>query len=86
MPTTEKIFLDARELEHPIPLERAIAAIRELNKDNYFYMIHRKNPIPLIELAKEQGFGVFSKEDSNGTWHIIITRDRSRDLEVLCDV
>ena len=86
MHTTEKIFLDARELEHPIPLERAIAAIRELGEGNYFYMIHRKNPIPLIELAKEQGLEVLNREDGHGTWHILIARDRSLDLEALCDV
>ena len=86
MSTAEKIFLDARELEHPIPLERAIAAIRELGEGNYFYMIHRKNPIPLIELAKEQGFSVLNKEDAQGTWHILIAKDRSFNLEALCDV
>jgi len=86
MPQTDKIFLDARELEHPIPLERAIAAIRELGAGNYFYMIHRKNPIPLIELAKEQGLEVLNKEDGNGTWHILISRDNTLDLEALCDV
>ncbi len=86
MPKTDKIFLDARELEHPIPLERAIAAIRELGEGNYFYMIHRKNPIPLIELAKEQGLEVLNREDEHGTWHILIARDTSLDLEALCDV
>jgi len=86
MPTTKKIFLDARELEHPIPLEHAIAAIRELGEGNYFYMIHRKNPIPLIELSKEQGLSVLNKEDAHGTWHILIAKDRSLNLEVLCDV
>ncbi len=82
----EKIFLDARELEHPIPLERAMQALRSLHMDNYLYMIHRKNPIPLIDLAKEQGFNLHQQEDNNGTWHILISRDRTLDLTELCDV
>ncbi len=82
----KKIFLDARELEHPIPLERAIGALRELDAHNYFYMIHRKNPIPLIDLATEQGFRVLNKEDTQGVWHILITRSSGLDLESLCDV
>jgi TusA-related sulfurtransferase len=86
MTKPEKIFLDARELEHPIPLERAIHALRELDEHNYFYMIHRKNPIPLIDLAKEQRFYVLNKEDSQGVWHILITRSGTLDLERLCDV
>jgi len=86
MSQSEKIFLDARELEHPIPLERAMHALRELNGDNYFYMIHRKNPIPLIDLAKEQGLNIINKEDSSHTWHILISTDPTLDLEALCDV
>ncbi len=86
MTQAHKIFLDARELEHPIPLERAIAALRELEEHNYFYMIHRKNPIPLIDMASEQGFRVLTKEDAHSTWHILITRNHDIDLEELCDV
>ena len=86
MVSTEKMFLDAREMEHPIPLERAIAALRELGEGNYFYMIHRKCPIPLIELAKGQAFQVFQKEDTQGVWHILISKDTTLNLKELCDV
>jgi TusA-related sulfurtransferase len=85
MPHPRRIFLDARELEHPVPLERAIQALRELSEDDYFYMIHRKQPIPLIEMAKTQGFEVFSRE-SEGTWHILIAKTHGLDLQGLCDV
>jgi len=83
MTELKKIVLDARELAHPIPLERAMYALRELTEENYFYMIHRKNPIPLIDLAKEQGFNVFSEEDAQGTWHILISRNHSLNLRGL---
>lgn len=76
----KKIFLDARELEHPKPLEEAIVALRELDDSNYFYMIHRKNPIPLLSLAKGQGLNLLSSEESDGVWHIIISRDSELDL------
>jgi len=86
MQNPQKIFLDARELEHPIPLERAMHALRELEGSRYFYMIHRKNPVPLIDLANEQGFAVLNKEDESQTWHILISKDTSLNLEQLCDV
>jgi len=86
MSQPEKIFLDARDLEHPVPLERAIHALRELKENNYFYTIHRKHPIPLIDLAKEQGFNVFHKEDTDKIWHILISRDDTLDLKELCNV
>ncbi len=81
----KKIFLDARDLEHPKPLEEAIIALRELDDDNYFYMIHRKNPIPLLSLAEGQNFKLLTYEESEGIWHIIISKNRNIDLDQLIE-
>jgi uncharacterized protein (DUF2249 family) len=83
MSNIKKITLDARELEHPKPLELAMKALRELNDENYFYMIHRKNPIPLLDLASEQNFQVVNKEDSSGIWHIFISKTDNIDLKTI---
>ena len=80
MTDLKKIALDARELAHPKPLELAMKALRELDETNYFHMIHRKNPIPLLDLASEQNFQVFNKEDENGDWHILICKTHDIDL------
>lgn len=77
----KKITLDARELEHPKPLAMAINILRALEEDDYLYMIHRKNPIPLIDLAQEHNFQVISHEDAEGIWHILITKNPSVDLK-----
>ncbi len=86
MSELKKIALDARELEHPKPLEEAIKALRILEDESYFYMLHRKNPIPLIDLANEQGFCTLSKEDSSGNWHILIAKNSDIVLEDLLSV
>jgi TusA-related sulfurtransferase len=80
MSNLKEITLDARELEHPKPLELAMKALRELNKENYFYMIHRKKPIPLLDLAREQNLQLLNKEDSQGDWHILICKNPNVDL------
>ncbi len=86
MTDLKKIALDARELEHPKPLELAMKALRELDGGNYFYMVHRKNPIPLLDLASEQNFQIFNKKDENGDWHILISKIHDIDLsEFLSD-
>ena len=86
MSNITKIALDARDLEHPKPLELAMKALRDLDEENYFYMIHRKNPIPLLDLASEQNFQVLNKEDENGDWHILICKTHDLDLsEFLTD-
>ena len=49
-------------------------------------MIHRKQPIPLIEVAKEKRFAHFTHQDQSETWHILICKDPDADLEELLDV
>jgi hypothetical protein len=81
----KKIYLDAREMEHPKPLEYAISALRELNEDEYFYMLHRKNPIPLLSLARGEHFHSLSYEEEEGLWHILICKDKRVDLDGLIE-
>ncbi len=81
----KKIYIDAREMEHPKPLERAITALRELDENNYFYMLHRKNPIPLISLAEGQNFKSLTYEESEGVWHILISKNRAINLDTLIE-
>ena len=80
MSNIKKIVLDARELEHPKPLELSMKALQELDQESYFHMIHRKNPIPLIDLAAEQHFQIVHKEDAEGNWHILISKNKDIDL------
>ncbi|SFV67748.1 hypothetical protein MNB_SV-3-817 [hydrothermal vent metagenome] len=81
-----KIPLDAREMEHPIPLQLALNHLQSMRESDYLYMIHRKKPIPLIEVAIEKEFAHFSYQDSSDTWHILICKDREANLEELLDV
>ncbi len=81
-----KIALDAREMEHPIPLQLAMKYLKEMQEDQYLYMIHRKQPIPLIEIAKEKAFQHLSHLDTHETWHILITKNQHINLKELLDV
>ncbi len=82
----KKIGLDARDLEHPEPLEKSIKILQNLDEDSYFYMLHRKNPLPLIDLAKEHKFQVLTHEDKQSNWHILISKNLSEDLSNYLDV
>jgi len=77
------IELDVRTLEHPVPLEKAMAAFANLEGGEMIHMIHRKYPLPLFEILGKQGGRYHSHEDENGIWHILITRDPSVNFEVL---
>ena len=81
-----EIGIDTRALEHPEPLVQATKILQRLTEDSYLYMLHRKKPIPLLDLAGEQGFQVLSREDAQGDWHILIAKDPDIDLEALLRV
>jgi len=81
-----KIPLDARDMEHPIPLQLALKHLQSMTQEEYLYMIHRKNPIPLIELAKEKEFVYLVEQDKYEIWHILISKNQNIKLEELIDV
>lgn len=74
------ILLDTRELDHPIPLERAIEAFKQLTEGGVIHMIHRREPIPLFEIILKNG-GHYLSYEKDEVWHIYITRDSNLDLE-----
>jgi len=86
MPAFKKIYLDAREMEHPKPMEKSMKIIQALDENSYLYMLHRKNPIPLVDLAKTHLYQVLIKEDENKQWHILICKNQTIDLNDFLDV
>jgi len=75
-----KIDLDARELEHPKPLEMSMKILHHLDDTSYLYMIHRKNPIPLLDFAKGLNLQIVTEEDTQQIWHILISPNHDIDL------
>jgi len=82
----KRYTLDSRELEHPKPLEMAISILRELDSDSYLYMLNKRNPIPLINLAQKQNFITLSHQAGESDWHILITPNNEVTLEEYLDV
>lgn len=76
-----KIDLDARELEHPKPLEISMKILHSLDDTSYLYMVHRKNPVPLLEFAKGLDLQTVCREDPQHTWHILISPNQNIDLQ-----
>jgi len=82
----KKILLDTREMEHPLPLQLALNHLQKITINEYLYMIHRKKPLPLLEVAKEKAFSCITHKDINDTWHILISKNNEKNLEELLDV
>ena len=73
-------------MEHPEPLRISLMHLQNMSTDEYLYMINNRNPVPLIEIAKEKSFRHLSYKDENDIWHIIITQNEQCDLKELMDV
>lgn len=74
----KRYYLDARELEYPKPLERAIGFLRKLDTESYLYMVHRRYPTPLVALCDEHGLK-HRELERGGVWHIVITPSEETD-------
>lgn len=81
-----RLGIDTRELAHPEPLEMAIKILQQLNDETYLYMLHTKNPIPLLDLAQERGYRTLSQQNEAGDWQIVITSNTEVTLEDLLSV
>jgi TusA-related sulfurtransferase len=50
-----EILLDVRELEAPLPLQRALSAAKALEVGQYIKMVHRMRPCHLFENLVKMG-------------------------------
>lgn len=82
----KKIIFDAREMEHPEPLRLALHHLMSMDDQSYLYMIHRKKPIPLLEIANDKVYLSLAHQDEQGIWHILISKNVKVQLEDFLDV
>ncbi len=78
-----EIRYDARELEHPKPLEEAVWRLRHLEDDAYLHMIHRRCPHPLLEICDKNGFRHAVRSEHEELWHILIAKNPAIPLDEL---
>ena len=82
----QEILIDVRELEHPEPLEKVMAAVNTLTLGEYIHMIHRKLPRPLLNILKNNGFAYqFTEEAEKVDVYICFKKDKET-LKRLLDV
>jgi hypothetical protein len=66
--------VDVRELEPPLPLVRALAAVQSLAADEYLVLHHRREPVPLYELLSAMGFAHQTRSAAADRFEIMIWR------------
>ena len=77
------IEIDAREMEHPLPLEMTVQAFKNLKDSEVIHLIHKREPLPLFEIISKNGGFYHSSQSSDKVWHILIARDPRMNLKEL---
>jgi len=81
----EVIKLDARELNHPEPLERSRLKFLQLDDDNCFHLIIRRLPKPLLVIAKNQNILFEYKQVNENEWHVVFTKNQNLNLKEILE-
>lgn len=82
MPTER--LIDVSELEPPEPFEAVLQLIGEIQDGEYVRMLHRKQPLPLIQLLKEQGFECIIQSGQQTRWEIVIWNKQDKPVNEFC--
>ncbi len=77
----KEILLNAMELEHPEPLERAAQMMRMLKDGEYLHLLIRRKPTPLLQICDSQNFRYRIIKIHESRYHILITEDSGVKLE-----
>ncbi len=69
-----ELFIDVSDYEAPQPFEEVVQLLKEMSQGEYIHMLHRKQPLPLIQFLQENGFESRLKQELNGFWAVFIWR------------
>jgi hypothetical protein len=73
----EKITLDTRELPAPLPLEKIVQTLPQLNNNNYIHMIHRQEPNLLFEMLDKNNFAYKAVRKNDELFEIFIAINKN---------
>jgi hypothetical protein len=73
-------FLDASEMQPPVPFEQALALLAELQPGEYLRMAHRMIPYPLFEYCIEQQLEYRVQPGETARYDILIWHKQDTDM------
>ncbi|MEW5770193.1 MAG: DUF2249 domain-containing protein [Pseudomonadota bacterium] len=71
---TREILVDARDLEAPEPLERALAALGGMGEGERLRLLVPREPLPLYALLEQMGYRHQARMLPDGACEVLIHR------------
>ena len=67
-----EIVVDVSDLEAPQPFEVVLKQLKRLGSGEYIRMLHRKQPLPLLQVLEENGYAAVMRKGDHIPWEIFI--------------
>ncbi len=67
-----EIVVDVSDLEAPQPFEVVLKQLKILGPGEYIHMLHRKQPLPLLQVLEENGYAAVMHKGDSRPWEIFI--------------
>ena len=67
-----EIVIDVSDLEAPQPFEEILKQLKVLGSGEYIHMLHRKQPLPLLQMLEENGYAAVMRNGDSKPWEIFI--------------
>ncbi len=67
-----ELFINVSEYDAPKPFEKVLQLVAEMKDGEYIRMLHRKKPLPLVQMLQENGFECRILPGQQTQWEIII--------------
>jgi hypothetical protein len=80
----KELLIDVSEDEAPKPFEEVTKLLTTMADGEYVRVLHRKKPIPLIQLLQENGFECKIIPGQSTTWEIIIWKKLDLTVNDFC--
>ncbi len=68
----QELFINVSEYDAPEPFEKVLQLVSEMKDGEYIRVLHRKKPLPLVQMLQENGFDYCILPGQQTQWEIII--------------
>lgn len=82
MPDDSPITIDARQMQPPEPMERVLEALDLLEPGNEIHLLIYREPVPLYNVLKRNGFTHVTQRDANNTFVVRIMHAARKDAAI----
>jgi len=80
----KELLIDVSDYEAPEPFEAVLKLTSQIKNGEYIRMLHRKQPLPLLQMLQENGYEYRMFPGQQTEWEIIIWHSQDLPVKDFC--